>query len=46
MGSGSKSIFWYWEIDYELETYRDFKAIDLAEGEVAYREKFDLKVDN
>jgi len=40
LGRDSKSIFWYWEINYDLQTYRDFEAIDLAEGERLYREQF------
>ncbi len=36
MGHDSKSIFWYWEINYDLETYRQFKTVDLAEGERLY----------
>lgn len=43
MGSGVKSIFWYWEINYELQHYREFRTIDLAEGQKLYHEEnFDL----
>lgn len=43
MGHGSTSIFWYWVIDHNSATYREVKAIDLFEGEVPYRERFDLE---
>src|SRR5690348_3375835 len=39
MGHGEKSIFWYWEIDYELGHYREFRTVDLAEGERRFREE-------
>ena len=39
MGHDEKSIFWYWEIDYELGHYREFETIDLAEGEKRFREE-------
>ena len=39
MGHGDKSIFWYWEIDYKLGHYRDFRTIDLAKGEKRFREE-------
>ncbi len=39
IGRNEKSIFWYWEIDYELEHYRDFKTIDLREGEKRFKEE-------
>lgn len=42
-GHGSKSIFWYWEINYELGHYQEFKAVNLSEGKEIYREeRFDL----
>lgn len=37
VGHGSKSIFWYWEIDYDLETFRQFETPDLDEGERLYQ---------
>lgn len=40
MGRDSKSTFWYWEINYDLETFREFETIDLADGERLYREEF------
>lgn len=43
VGQGEKSIFWYWEIDYELWHYRQFQTTDLAEGEMRFREEdFDM----
>jgi len=39
MGHGEKSIFWYWEIDYGLQHYREFRTIDLAEGARLFREE-------
>ncbi|KAF9442342.1 hypothetical protein P691DRAFT_714489 [Macrolepiota fuliginosa MF-IS2] len=43
MGHGTKSIFWYWEVNFKEEYYQDFMAADLAEGEKIYREEqFDL----
>ncbi|KAF9445802.1 hypothetical protein P691DRAFT_734370 [Macrolepiota fuliginosa MF-IS2] len=43
MGHGPKSVFWYWEINFEEEYYQDYVAADLAEGERIYREeRFDL----
>lgn len=39
MGHGEKSIFWYWEIDHELGHYREFRSLDLAEGEKKFREE-------
>ena len=42
MGHGEKSIFWYWEIDYQSGHYRDFRTIDLPKGEKKFRgENFD-----
>lgn len=38
MGHHVKSIFWYWEINHELEYYREFRAVDLAEGEKKFEE--------
>jgi hypothetical protein len=47
MGRGEKSIFWYWEINYKLRYYRDFRAIDLSKGEKIFRgEDFDLWPDD
>ena len=38
-----KSIFWYWELNYELQYYREFRAVDLAEGQKIFQEEdFDL----
>ncbi|KAF9454272.1 hypothetical protein P691DRAFT_845089 [Macrolepiota fuliginosa MF-IS2] len=42
LGHGPKSIFWYWEINFESEYYQEFLATDLAKGERIYREQFDL----
>jgi len=43
IGRGKKAIYWFWEINYELEYYRQFKTIDLAKGQKVYREeRFDL----
>ncbi|KAF9444135.1 hypothetical protein P691DRAFT_778467 [Macrolepiota fuliginosa MF-IS2] len=39
MGHETKSIYWYWEIDFESGCYREFRTIDLAEGERIYREQ-------
>lgn len=39
VGHGEKSIFWYWEFDYELQHFREFHTIDLAEGEKRFREE-------
>ena len=39
MGHGEKSIFWYWEIDYKLGHYREFRTIDLEKGEKRFREE-------
>lgn len=39
IGRGSKSIFWYWEVNYDLGTFREFETIDLAEGERLYQEE-------
>lgn len=39
MGHNEKSIFWYWEINYELGYYRAFETIELAEGEKIFREE-------
>ncbi|KAF9447554.1 hypothetical protein P691DRAFT_706533 [Macrolepiota fuliginosa MF-IS2] len=42
-GHGSKSVYWYWEINYTEEHYQEFRALDLAEGERIFREeRFDL----
>lgn len=38
IGRDSKSVFWYWEINYDLETYREFRTLYLVEGETLYRE--------
>lgn len=43
VGQGEKSVFWYWEIDFELGHYRDFETVDLMEGERRFREEnFDV----
>ncbi|KAF9449066.1 hypothetical protein P691DRAFT_774915 [Macrolepiota fuliginosa MF-IS2] len=43
IGRGSKSIFWYWEINFKEEYYQEFWAANLAEGKRVYqREQFDL----
>lgn len=43
IGQGEKAIYWFWEINYELEYYREFRTIDLAGGQKVYREeRFDL----
>ncbi len=39
MGRDEKSIFWYWEIDYELGYFRQFRTTDLVEGEKKFREE-------
>ncbi len=39
MGRDEKSIFWYWEIDYERGHYRQFWTTDLTEGEKRLREE-------
>ncbi len=39
VGRDEKSIFWYWEIDYESGHYRHFWTIELAEGEKRFREE-------
>ncbi len=47
MGRGENSIFWYWEINYKLQYYRDFHAIDLVEGEKRFQgENFELWLDD
>ncbi len=38
-GRDEKSVFWYWEINYELGHFRHFQTIDLAEGEKRFREE-------
>ncbi len=38
-GCGEKSIFWYWEINYELGYCRQFWTTDLAEGERRFQEE-------
>ncbi|KAF9445547.1 hypothetical protein P691DRAFT_762386 [Macrolepiota fuliginosa MF-IS2] len=43
MGHGTKSIFWYWEINLKGGYYQEFQAADLDEGDRVYRdERFDL----
>lgn len=45
VGHGPKSIFWNWEINHDLGTYRQFRTIDLAKGKRVYREeRFDLEL--
>lgn len=39
MGHGSKSIFWFWEIDYHLKSFQQFHTIDLVEGQKIYKEE-------
>src|ERR1700742_2187586 len=39
MGHGDKSVFWYWEINYELGRYREFRTINLAAGEKRFGEE-------
>lgn len=42
MGQGEKSTFWYWELNYELGYYREFRTTDLAKGKERFRaEVFD-----
>ncbi len=38
-GCDEKSIFWYWEINYERGHFRCFKTTDLVEGEKRFREE-------
>ena len=38
-GQGEKSIFWYWEIDYELGHFRTFDTLDWVEGMKRFREE-------
>jgi hypothetical protein len=38
IGSGHKSIFWYWEMDAEEGLYSEFHAIDLEEGMRVYQQ--------
>ncbi len=38
-GRDEKSIFWYWEINYERGHFRYFRTTDLAEGEKRFREE-------
>lgn len=42
VGRGEKAIYWFWEINHELEYYREFQTIDLARGQEVYRDEFDL----
>ncbi len=37
LGHGRKSVLWYWEIDYKLGHYREFRTTDLAEGEKSFQ---------
>jgi len=39
IGRGEKSTFWYWEINYELRHYREFRAVNLAKGKKLYEEE-------
>ncbi len=39
MGQRGKSIFWYWEIDYESHHYREFRTTNLVEGEKILRDE-------
>ncbi len=39
LGRDEKSMFWYWEINYELGHFRHFQTTDLAEGEKRFREE-------
>ncbi|KAF9443641.1 hypothetical protein P691DRAFT_808682 [Macrolepiota fuliginosa MF-IS2] len=39
MGHGPKSYFWYWEVDFDARYYREFRVIDLANGERMFREE-------
>ncbi len=39
IGHDEKSIFWYWEIDYKLRQYREFRTTDLAKGEKRFKEE-------
>ena len=45
VGRDPGSIFWYWEIHYDLETYREFQTLDLAEGEGLFREEWPAEND-
>jgi hypothetical protein len=36
-GHGSKSVFWYWEIDSVGRTYRHFESADLERGMEAFQ---------
>lgn len=38
-GSVSKSIFWYWEIDFAAQTYKEVQAIDLDHGMKLFRDE-------
>jgi hypothetical protein len=43
VGQGSKSIFWYWEIDTLGRTYREFKSVDFEVAMEAFQtEDWDL----
>ncbi len=39
MGRGERSIFWYWEVNHKSQYYREFRSIDLAEGETRFQEE-------
>lgn len=42
-GVGSKSMFWYWEINNAKQYYQEFYTDNLVDGEKMYQEeRFDL----
>jgi hypothetical protein len=45
VGQGSKSIFWYWEIDTLGRTYREFKSPGFEVGMEAFQESNELYLD-
>ncbi|KAF5353184.1 hypothetical protein D9756_007785 [Leucocoprinus leucothites] len=43
LGHDEKSVFWYWEIDFEEKVYREFHAPDLDEGMNAFEQYHSIK---
>ncbi|KAF5353554.1 hypothetical protein D9756_007788 [Leucocoprinus leucothites] len=43
LGHDEKSVFWYWEIDFEKKVYREFHAPDLDEGMNAFEQYHSIK---
>lgn len=39
IGQGEKSTFWYWELNYKLQYYREFRAVNLTKGKKLYAEE-------